>query len=44
MEEIETESENILVIDGTIYNEKVRIILVYFNCSKEVAGKKISRK
>ena len=40
MEEIETESENILVIDGTIYNEKIRIILVYFNCSKEIAGKR----
>ena len=38
MEEIETNSEDIMVLDGTIHNEKIRIILAYFNCSKELEG------
>ena len=40
MEEIETRSKDIMVIDRTIYNEKIRIILAYFNCSKEVDGRR----
>ena len=40
MEEIETRSKDIMVIDGTIYNEKITIILAYFNSSKEVDGRR----
>ena len=40
MEKIETTSEDILIIEGLIYNEKVKIILAYFNCSKERTGKR----
>ena len=39
MEEIDTKSRDILILDGIIFNEKVRIILVYFNCCKEVQGR-----
>ena len=40
MDEIETKSEDILVVAGSIYNEKVKIILAYFNCSKELTGRR----
>lgn len=40
MDELETKSEDIKVIEGTVYNEKMRMILAYFNCSKELAGKR----
>ena len=40
MEEINTKSRDIMILDGTIFNEKIRIILAYFNCSKEVEGSK----
>ena len=40
MEEIETRSEDILIIEGMIYNEKIKIILAYFNCSKELTGRR----
>ena len=39
MEEVNTNSRDIMILDGTIFNEKVRIILVYFNCSKELEGR-----
>ena len=38
MEEVETRSEDILIIEGTIHNEKVKIVLAYFNCNKELSG------
>ena len=37
MEEVETRSEDIIIIEGTIYNEKLKIVLAYFNCNKELS-------
>ena len=30
----------ILIVEGTIYNEKIKIILTYFNCCKLRAGRR----
>ena len=38
LEEIQTKSNNILILEGTIYNEKIRIILTYMDCCKEFKG------
>ena len=38
MEEIKVESNDILILEGTIHSEKVRIILTYMGCSKERKG------
>ena len=35
LEEIQVKNSNILILEGTIYSEKVRIILTYMDCSKE---------
>ena len=40
LEKIDTESEDILIIEGEIHREKIRIILVYFNCCKLTAGRR----
>ena len=40
MEEIDTKSRDIMIIYRTIFYEKIRIILAYFNYSKEVEGSK----
>ena len=40
LEKLETKSEDILIVEGTIYNEKVKIILAYFNCCKLRAGRR----
>ena len=40
MEKIDTINEDILIIEGIIYNEKIKIILAYFNCNKGRAGKR----
>ena len=38
MEEIKTGSTDILGIEGRIYNKKCRIILCYFDCTKQLSG------
>ena len=40
LEKIETESEDILIVEGEIYKERVKIILAYFNCGKLMAGRR----
>ena len=40
LEKIETRSEDILIVEGVIHKEKVKIILVYFNCCKLRAGRR----
>ena len=40
MEEVDTKSKDILILDGVIFNEKIRIILTYLNCCKETQGRK----
>ena len=40
MEKVDTRSEDILIVEGTIYKEKVKIILAYFNCCKLRAGRR----
>ena len=40
MEKIDTESEDILIVEGEVYKEKIRIILVYFNCGKLAGGRR----
>ena len=40
LEERQTKSNNILILEGTIYNEKIRIILTYMDCCKEVKGER----
>ena len=39
LEEIETQSNDILVIEGRIYNKNIRIILTYMDCTKAKGGK-----
>merc|ERR1711888_81268 len=38
MEKLETGSNDILAVEGKIYNKKDRIILCYFDCTKELSG------
>ena len=38
LEEIETKGRDILILEGTIYNERIRIILTYMDCCKEANG------
>ena len=40
LEKVETESEDILIVEGEIHNEKTKIILAYFNCGKLMAGRR----
>ena len=40
LEEIKTKNNNILVLEGTIHNGKIQIILTYLNCCKEVKGER----
>merc|ERR1711891_84556 len=41
-EKKETESDNILVVEGEIHKEKIRIVLVYFNCGKLTMGRRFN--
>merc|ERR1712121_507951 len=43
MEEIKTGSTDILGIEGKIYNKKCRIILCYFDCTKQLSGEDYER-
>ena len=43
MEEIKTGSTDILGIEGKIFNKKCRIILCYFDCTKQLSGKDYER-
>ena len=43
MEELETGSNDILAVEGKIYNRKVRLVLCYFDCTKELDGKDYKR-
>ena len=43
MEELETGSNDILAVEGKIYNKKVRLVLCYFDCTKELSGKDYRR-
>ena len=43
MEEIETGSNDILAVEGKIYSKKVRLVLCYFDCTKELSGKDYKR-
>ena len=40
LEKLNTESDDILVVEGEIHKEKVRIILIYFNCGKLAVGRR----
>jgi len=43
LEEIQTKNNNILILELSIHNEKIRIILTYTDCCKEVKGANIKR-
>ena len=43
MEEIKTESNNILALEGTVRGSKMRIILVYMDSDKKKSGKNYIR-
>ena len=45
LEELKTDNRNILALEGTIYNEKIIILLTYMDCCKEARGQnyKINR-
>ena len=43
MEEIKTESNDILAIEGTVRGSKMRIILVYMDSDKKKSGKNYTR-
>ena len=36
---MDTQSNDILVIEGKIYNKNIRIILTYMDCTKTKSGK-----
>ena len=36
LEEIETEHKDVLAVEGTIRNRKIRLILVYFDSTKKI--------
>ena len=38
LEEIETGSKDILAVEGKINNRKTRIVLCYFDCTKQLSG------
>ena len=38
LEEVKIENKDILIIEGTIHKEKIRIILTYMDCCKETRG------
>ena len=40
LEKVNTESEDILIVEGEIHSEKIKIILVYFNCGKLMSGRR----
>merc|ERR1712030_288049 len=40
LEKIKTKSDDILVVEGEIHKEKIRIILIYFNCGKLAVGRR----
>ena len=42
LEKKETKSDDILVVEGEIHKEKVRIVLVYFNCGKLTMGRRFN--
>ena len=39
LEEVDTQSNDILVIEGKVYNKNIRIILTYMDCTKTKSGK-----
>ena len=43
MEEIKTESNDILALEGTVRGSKMRIILVYMDSDKKKSGKNYKR-
>ena len=43
LEEIETEHKDVLAVEGTVRNRKIRIILVYFDSTKKKSGKDFER-
>ena len=40
LEKLNTESDDILVVEGEIHKEKIRIVLIYFNCGKLAVGRR----
>ena len=42
LEKINTKNDDILVVEGEIHKEKIRIILVYFNCGKLTMGRRFN--
>ena len=40
LEKKDTESDDILIVEGEVHKEKIRIILVYFNCGKLAVGRR----
>ena len=40
LEEKDTESNDVMVLEGLIYGENIRIILTYMDCSKLKSGKR----
>ena len=42
LEKINTKSDDILVVEGEIHKEKIRIILIYFNCGKLTVGRRFN--
>ena len=43
LEEIGTEHKDVLAVEGTVTNRKIRIILVYFDSTKKKLGKDFER-
>ena len=38
LEEVETGSKDILAVEGKVNNRKARIVLCYFDCTKQLSG------
>ena len=43
LEEIEVKSNDILAVEGMINNIKIRMVLCYFDCTKQLTGKDFRR-
>ena len=43
LEEVETGSNDILAVEGKINNTRCRIVLCYFDCTKQLKGKDYER-
>ena len=44
LEEVETNSNDILAVEGKINNNKCRIVLCYFDCTKLLHGRDFTKK